>query len=72
MHAPDGYLIDFSDNSLWVVEVELSKHPLERHLVVQLNTFMGGIKSIEAQNKIVKSIYLVIEADPFLDAFVKT
>ena len=68
---PDGYLIDFSDNSLWIVEVELSKHSLQRHLVAQLNTFMGGVKNLEAQKEIVDAIYSVINGDILLKAFLK-
>ena len=68
---PDGYLVDFSDNSLWIVEVELSKHPLHRHLVAQLNTFMSGIKDPEAQKEIVAAIYSAIKGDVLLEAFVR-
>lgn len=68
---PDGYVVDFSDNLLWIVEVELSKHPLHRHLVAQLNAFMSGIKNPEAQKEIVKAIYSVIEGDLILEAFMK-
>jgi len=68
---PDGYLVDFSNNSLWIVEVELSKHPLHRHLVAQLNTFISGIKDREAQKEITEAIYSVIKGDILLEAFVK-
>jgi len=66
---PDGCLVDFSDNSLWIVEVELSKHPLHRHLVAQLNTFMSGIEDPEARKEIVETIYSVIKGDVLLEAF---
>jgi len=69
--TPDGYLIDFSYNSLWIVEVELSRHPLHRHLVAQLNAFISSIKNPAAQKKIVDTIYSVIKGDILLDAFVK-
>jgi len=68
---PDGYVVDFSDNSLWIVEVELSKHPLHRHLVAQLNTFLSDIKDREAQKEITEAIYSVIKDDVLLESFVK-
>jgi hypothetical protein len=67
---PDGYLIDFSDNSLWIVEVELSKHS-HKHMVVQLDAFLKGIKNPETQKVIVEAIYSVIKDDILLDAFVR-
>jgi len=69
--TPDGYLIDFSSNLLWIVEVELEKHPLQKHLVVQLNTFMSSVKSPKAQKEIVKAIYSVVDGDVSLKAFVE-
>ncbi len=68
---PDGYLIDFSDDSLWIVEVELSRHPLHRHLVAQLNKFTSAMKNAEAQKEITEAIYSAIKSDVLLEAFVK-
>lgn len=68
---PDGYVVDFSNNLLWIVEVELSKHPLHRHLVTQLNAFLSDIKDREAQKEITDAIYSVIKDDVLLESFVK-
>jgi hypothetical protein len=67
--TPDGYLVDFSDNSLWIVEVELSKHS-HKHMVMQLDAFLKSINP-ETQKEIVEAIYSVINGDVLLEAFVR-
>lgn len=52
---PDGYPIGFADNSWLVVEVELSKHPLHRHVISQLSTFMTAIK--DSRKEIIDALY---------------
>lgn len=66
---PDGYLIGFSDSSWFVVEVELSKHPLHRHMISQLSTFMTSIK--DSRKEIIDSLYSAVHEDPSKEAFVK-
>lgn len=66
---PDGYLIGFSDSSWFVVEVELSKHPLHRHVISQLSTFMTSIK--DSRKEIIDSLYSAIHEDPQKEVFVK-
>ena len=68
---PDGYLIDFSYNSLWIVEVELSNHPVYKHLVPQLSKFMSSAKKDKAQKEIIETLYSAITNDILLDALVK-
>ena len=66
---PDGYLIDFIDNNWGIVEVELSKHDLHKHIVAQLAAFITGIE--DSRNEIVKTLYSDIKSDSLREAFVK-
>jgi hypothetical protein len=67
---PDGYLVDFSDNSLWIVEVELSEHS-HKHMIIQLDAFLKGIKNPKTQREIIETLYSVIKGDVLLEAFMK-
>jgi len=68
---PDGYLIDFSKNKWWVIELELSRHALDGHIVPQLSKFIRGTKTLLTQRKITDALHSDIENDPFKYAFVK-
>lgn len=69
---PDGYAIIFSDTpKLYLVEVELSSHPLDRHIVDQLNRFIRGIKNPENRKELTDALDADIRSDPIREAFVK-
>lgn len=63
---PDGYVIALSDMQQWyIVEVELSSHPLYQHIVSQMTRFSRAIKETKTQKEIVDSIYNEIMNDKF-------
>jgi len=62
---PDGYLINFDAEPSWyIIEVELSEHDLDDHVVKQISKFIRGIKNPESRRKIVDLIYEEIKNDP--------
>jgi len=69
---PDGYVISFSKPLQWfIVEGELSSHPLYDHIVKQLNKFMSGIKNPDSQKEILNALYDEITKRPTMEAYVK-
>lgn len=51
---PDGYAITFEDGAQWyVVEVELSSHPIFDHIVPQINKFINGLKSDATKRELI-------------------
>lgn len=64
---PDGYVIVFGDLPCWyIVEVELSSHPLHDHIISQVGRFISGINNPNVQRGIVNAIDEEIARDDFL------
>jgi hypothetical protein len=58
MSIPDGYVISFSKPFDWyIVEGELSIHPLHEHITNQLNKFVIGIKNPLTQRELIDVLY---------------
>ena len=69
---PDGYVLTLSEPYRWfIVEVELSKHPIFNHIVPQLNKFVQGIRDPDSRRSIVRALYDEIMGDTVTDAYVK-
>lgn len=64
---PDGYVISLSKPFEWfVVEVEPSTHPLQKHITTQLNTFMIGVKNPNTQKELVETLFHEIDSNKHL------
>jgi len=69
---PDAYVISLSKPPQWfIVENELSSHPVFEHIVPQLSKFIQGIKNPYSQKQIVKVLHKEITGDPFLKLLVE-
>ena len=69
---PDAYVIDFSEPCKWfIVEVELASHPVDEHIMPQLNRFMRGIRNADSQKEVSDAIHSEIDRDKMLKAFVE-
>ena len=66
---PDGYIIYPKDKYYNIVEVELTRHPLHRHIIPQLSKFISGIKNIDNKKNIVDAIFFEIKKNNYLDSF---
>lgn len=63
---PDGYVVIFGEQPDWyIVEVELSSHPLYEHIVPQVSKFISGIKNPSTQRDIVDILYREMDSDEF-------
>ncbi len=61
---PDGYVIAFEDTPQWyIVEVELSSHPLHEHIMPQMSRFSMAIENLNTQRLIVDATYQQIKSD---------
>ncbi len=64
---PDGYAVILADIPIWyIVEIELSSHPVYRHIVPQMGKFILGIKNHPSQREIVDALYAEITKDEAL------
>jgi hypothetical protein len=64
---PDGYALTLADDPDWyIVEIELSSHPVFEHIVSQINKFTVGIKSPHIQTEIMHGLYQEISKDEVL------
>jgi len=69
---PDAYAITLSKPYQWyVVENELSTHPIYDHVIKQLTKFINGIRNESARNKILDAMYNQITKDKVLRATVE-
>ena len=69
---PDGYIIVFSDPPKWyVVENELSTHPVYEHIVPQITRFMNGIRNPRSQREIIDALYDDITSNEITKAIVQ-
>jgi len=68
---PDAYVVDFSKPELYVVEIELSSHPVYDHIVKQLTRFINSIENRDVKSQIVDMIYKEINGDPILKAIIQ-
>ena len=70
---PDAYIVDFSDPPKWyIVEVELASHPVDEHIMPQLNRFMRGIRNADSQKEVSDAIHSEIDENKMLRTFVET
>lgn len=60
---PDGYVLDFNNNSWHIVEFELSYHRIYDHIVPQVTKFNNGIKNHGTQRDIINFLYDDLKSD---------
>lgn len=69
---PDGYAIGLTKPYKWyIIEIELSTHPVFSHIVPQLNKFIQGLKEPSSRKNIVEAVYNEIKKEPITEAYVK-
>ncbi len=54
---PDGYVIDFSKNKLYLIEVELISHSLKKHVLPQITNFIMALDNESTIEKLVDEFY---------------
>lgn len=51
---PDGYLIDFENKRLFIVEVELICHDLKKHILPQIANFVMALENENSRNHLLR------------------
>jgi len=70
---PDAYVITLSKPYEWyIVENELSTHPVYSHIVPQILKFISGIENLRSQREIRDILYDEINHDKILKEYVET
>ncbi len=60
---PDAYVIDLAKLEWYVIENELSSHPIYDHIVKQLTKFINGLENQQSKNTILELLYQEINKD---------
>ena len=68
---PDAYVIDFKLDKWYVVEEELSTHPVYEHIVSQLTRFLIGIKNIKSRSQLREALYKEIDKNEDIRTLIK-
>lgn len=69
---PDGIAILLDKPCVYVVEFELSGHPIHDHIIAQTSRFNKALKSSDTRLKIAEAIYGEVSADPYKKVFVES
>ncbi len=54
---PDGYVIDFKQGKLYLIEVELIRHSLKSHVLPQITNFIMALDNENTAEKLVSEFY---------------
>lgn len=69
---PDGIAILLDEPCVYVVEFELSGHPIHDHIVAQISRFNKALKSSDTRLTIAEAIYSEVLAEPYKKIFVES
>jgi len=58
---PDGFVLLIDEKKWYVIEIELSLHPLYEHIVVQVSKFNSAIKNSINRRKLIDAFYDAVE-----------
>jgi hypothetical protein len=59
----DGIILATDQNRWYILEVELSKHPLHEHIIPQITRFSIAYEEAETRKKIINTLYNAIRQD---------
>ena len=69
---PDGIAVVFDESCAYVVEFELSGHPIHDHIIAQMSKFNKALKNSDTRLKIAEAIYNEILSDPYKKIFAES
>ena len=67
----DGIVLAPEQNRWYIVEIELSKHPLHEHIIPQISRFSIAYEEAATRKKIVNTLYDAIRKDVFKTAAIQ-
>ncbi len=63
---PDGYAITFNPDQWWIVEVELSIHPVYEHIQNQVGRFIAALPNPNTRPEVTNALWREINADKIM------
>lgn len=69
---PDGFILSLPHKKWYILEIELSTHPLHDHIVSQLSRFRAAINNLHTRQELIDTFYDEITKDPNLEYKYKT
>ncbi len=66
--VPDAFVLSINQKRWFIIEVELSEHPIYQHIVTQITKFHNAIENPSTQKSIVKAFYGNVKNDPLKNA----
>jgi len=67
----DGLILAIDQNKWYIVEVELAKHPLHKHIIPQITEFSIAYEEAGTRKKIIDTLHKTIRSDPIRNAAVQ-
>lgn len=67
----DGVILTTDQKRWYILEVELSKHPLHEHIIPQITRFSMVYEEAETRKKIISALYNAIQQDIFKKATIQ-
>lgn len=68
---PDAYAIQLNPMEWFIIEIELSTHPVFDHIVPQLSKFAQGFRNPQTRRNLVEVFYDAIKNDPVTEVKVR-
>ena len=68
----DGIIISLEQKRWFILEVELAKHSLHKHIIPQITKFNIALQSPETKAKIINALTSLINQDPWKSTFAQT
>lgn len=69
--VPDGLLIDIDQSKMFIIEIELSSHPIYDHIAPQLAKFKRLFKNSQVREDVTKVFYESVKVDKNLSQIIK-
>ena len=62
---PDAFILSIHEKKWYIIEVELSGHPLYQHIVTQMTKFYNAIRNVTSRKELIKAFYNEVKNDPW-------
>jgi len=69
---PDAFILSIDKKEWFIVEVELSKHPLYKHIIPQITKFWGAVKDMKTRKRLIDAFFEQSKKDPWKHALFKS
>ncbi len=67
----DGLLLSLKQKQLFILEVELSQHSLDKHIIPQITKFSIALQQPETKAKLIDTLISIVKEDPYKMALIQ-